>query len=330
MDLGAGLQRSTRKGVRQALDDGMVQVVFCSDAASEGLNLQAARVLINIDVPWNPARLEQRIGRIARLGQRSSTVDIYNLWYPESIEARMYTRLMERRDLFELAIGEFPDVVGSAIREELAQNYDSTTTNKNPIAELNSLKNDLQVQALRKLWDRAVPTMTRTKKFRTELGALALSAAQKAGATVSEVDGVFSVMYEGTLIQYSVLPGRNDVISLKHPALKWLLRQPMATDQLVAILQNDSGPAFFTLENKPVDPATIPGLIDRLVGGYQTDNISEAAHLDSEGSRIVSSNWLPSTSALTIPVQLECALDSPPVFDLDSMTVIPLGANPFQ
>ena len=86
----------------------MVSVVFCSDAASEGLNLQAARVIINIDVPWNPARLEQRIGRIARLGQRADTVKIYNLWYPDSVESKIYTRLLQRKDLYDLAVGEYP------------------------------------------------------------------------------------------------------------------------------------------------------------------------------------------------------------------------------
>ena len=73
--------------IKSELFSGRLKLMFCSDAASEGLNLQAARVLINVDVPWTPSRLEQRIGRIARLGQRAKEVDVYNVWYPNSIEA---------------------------------------------------------------------------------------------------------------------------------------------------------------------------------------------------------------------------------------------------
>src|SRR5690606_34240352 len=97
-------------------ESGEVDIVFCSDAASEGLNLQAASVVINVDVPWNPARLEQRIGRAARLGQTAEIVDVLNLWYPQSVEAKIYERVLQRRDVMELALGAFPELVGTAIR----------------------------------------------------------------------------------------------------------------------------------------------------------------------------------------------------------------------
>ena len=88
-------QQCDKNDLKRGLFDGEIRIVFCSDAASEGLNLQAARVLINVDVPWTPARLEQRIGRVARLGQIAEEVDIYNVWYPNSIEARMYQRIQK-------------------------------------------------------------------------------------------------------------------------------------------------------------------------------------------------------------------------------------------
>src|SRR5690606_7365024 len=76
----SGIEKRGDKGlVTRALAEGEVGIVFCSDAASEGLNLQTANAIINVDVPWNPARLEQRIGRIARLGQTAEAVDIINL-----------------------------------------------------------------------------------------------------------------------------------------------------------------------------------------------------------------------------------------------------------
>ena len=113
----------TKTDLKDLLETGELMTLFCSDAASEGLNLQAAHSLINIDVPWNPARLEQRIGRIARLGQKADEVSIFNLWYPESVEARMYQKLMEKRELFELAVGEFPDIVADSIRQSITGEF---------------------------------------------------------------------------------------------------------------------------------------------------------------------------------------------------------------
>ena len=62
-------QKSDREEIKDELEEGHIDIVFCSTAAQEGVNLQAASTLINIDVPWIPSDLEQRIGRIARLGQ---------------------------------------------------------------------------------------------------------------------------------------------------------------------------------------------------------------------------------------------------------------------
>jgi superfamily II DNA or RNA helicase len=87
------------------------KILVCSDAASEGLNLQTASVLINIDVPWNPARLLQRFGRIDRFGQKASELYFYNLIYPNSIEDRMYSRLHGRNIKFREILGNTPEVV---------------------------------------------------------------------------------------------------------------------------------------------------------------------------------------------------------------------------
>ena len=100
-------QKSDREEIKDELEEGHIDIVFCSTAAQEGVNLQAASTLINIDVPWIPSDLEQRIGRIARLGQIEPIVEIFNLWYPDSYETKIYKRLLERKDLLEIALGKF-------------------------------------------------------------------------------------------------------------------------------------------------------------------------------------------------------------------------------
>ena len=144
-----GIEEACDKGkIKKELFNGTIKVMFCSDAASEGLNLQAARVLINVDVPWTPSRLEQRIGRIARLGQTADEVDVYNVWYPNSIEARMYHRIQKRLDETNLAIGEFPEIVANKIKEAVLEDSDTDDS----IKQLNDLRNSYQMKALEELW----------------------------------------------------------------------------------------------------------------------------------------------------------------------------------
>lgn len=139
----------SKNDLKNELFSGRLRIVFCSDAASEGLNLQAARVLINVDVPWTPARLEQRIGRIARLGQAADKVDVYNVWYPESIEARMYHRIQKRLQQTNIAIGEFPDVMAAEIRNAILNDEDE---NDSAIEELKRIRTSKEMMALEKLW----------------------------------------------------------------------------------------------------------------------------------------------------------------------------------
>lgn len=143
------IEQCDKDRIKNALSSRYLKVLFCSDAASEGLNLQAARVLINVDVPWTPSRLEQRIGRIARLGQKADTVDVYNVWYPNSIESRMYHRIQNRLYDTNLAIGEFPEVMALEIRDAVLS---GESENEALLNELRSIRHSTQVKALEELW----------------------------------------------------------------------------------------------------------------------------------------------------------------------------------
>ncbi len=88
-----------------------IRILVGTDAASEGLNLQTLGSLINIDLPWNPTRLEQRKGRIQRIGQVYDTIYIYNMRYKDSIEDRVHNRLSKRLKQISDIFGQIPDVL---------------------------------------------------------------------------------------------------------------------------------------------------------------------------------------------------------------------------
>ena len=90
---------------------GELRVLLGTDAASEGLNLQRLGTLINLDLPWNPTRLEQRKGRIQRIGQTRDTVEIYNMRYKDSVEDRVHQLLSDRLENIYRLFGQLPDVL---------------------------------------------------------------------------------------------------------------------------------------------------------------------------------------------------------------------------
>lgn len=107
-------RRVTKQEITSRLSARGVRVLVCSDAASEGLNLQVAGALINYDLPWNPARVEQRIGRIDRIGQLASELRIVNLVLADSVDERVYQVLSQRCDLFQSYVGAMQPVLSVA------------------------------------------------------------------------------------------------------------------------------------------------------------------------------------------------------------------------
>ena len=87
-------------------------VLLSSEVGSEGIDLQFCRFIVNYDLPWNPMRVEQRIGRLDRLGQKSDRISIINLVVDNTIEDRILHRLFERIHLFETTIGDLEEILG--------------------------------------------------------------------------------------------------------------------------------------------------------------------------------------------------------------------------
>lgn len=96
---------------------GRAQVLIATEAGGEGINLQFCHHMINFDLPWNPMRVEQRIGRVHRLGQ-TEDVKIYNLCTMGTIEEYIVSLLHEKINLFELVIGELDHILERFEKEE--------------------------------------------------------------------------------------------------------------------------------------------------------------------------------------------------------------------
>ena len=102
---------TSRETIKARVKAGEVRLMLGTDAASEGLNLQRLATLINLDLPWNPTRLEQRKGRIQRIGQVHDRVKIYNLRYKDSVEDRVHELLSTRLQDIHSLFGQIPDVL---------------------------------------------------------------------------------------------------------------------------------------------------------------------------------------------------------------------------
>ena len=108
-----GMGREERRKAQESfLHDPEVQVLLATDAAGEGINLQRAHLMVNYDLPWNPNRLEQRFGRIHRIGQ-TEVCHLWNLVAEETREGDVYRRLLEKLEEARQALGgQVFDVLG--------------------------------------------------------------------------------------------------------------------------------------------------------------------------------------------------------------------------
>jgi hypothetical protein len=105
-----------------------IDVLLSSEVGCEGLDFQFCDFLINYDLPWNPMRIEQRIGRIDRYGQKSPTVAIVNIITPGTVDADIYERCLLRIGVFQHAIGGNEEILGEVTKElhDIAESFTLT------------------------------------------------------------------------------------------------------------------------------------------------------------------------------------------------------------
>jgi superfamily II DNA or RNA helicase len=127
-----GMGRDQRRAAEEAFkQDKEIQILLATDAAGEGINLQRAHLMVNYDLPWNPNRIEQRFGRIHRIGQ-TEVCHLWNMVAAETREGDVYYKLLEKLEAQRLALGgRVFDVLGRLFDMQPSQNGDA---NEKPLS----------------------------------------------------------------------------------------------------------------------------------------------------------------------------------------------------
>lgn len=141
-------------------DPEALDILLFTEVGSEGLDYQFCDTMINYDLPWNPMRIEQRIGRIDRRGQKSEAVNIYNIITADTVDADIYSRCLMRIGIFERSIGECEEVLG-AIGAQIEQ-----------IAVSTALTDEERRRKLEQMADNEVRRMQELSKLEDEERAL--------------------------------------------------------------------------------------------------------------------------------------------------------------
>ena len=142
---------------RRPLDAGGANYLVATDAAGEGINLQFCWLMVNYDVPWNPARLEQRMGRIHRYGQQHDPVVIVNLVAGETREGRVLKTLLDKLELIrrELQSDKVFDVVGRLFENVSLKDYlEQAATEEGATAAVKGIDGLLTAAQVRALGER--------------------------------------------------------------------------------------------------------------------------------------------------------------------------------
>jgi SNF2 family DNA or RNA helicase len=133
------------------------RVLVATDVGGEGQNLQFCQTLVNFDLPWNPAQIEQRIGRLHRMGQ-TAEVRVWNLCARGTVEDRVLDVLDRRLHLFELVVGEMDMVLGNlsddrSLEERILALYSESRSESDVDAGFDRIADELA--AARGLYERS-------------------------------------------------------------------------------------------------------------------------------------------------------------------------------
>jgi superfamily II DNA or RNA helicase len=123
-----GVPMADRTDIIDGFRRGDFDILLVSEVGSEGLDFEFCNVLVNYDLPWNPMRVEQRIGRLDRFGQKHDKIFIYNFHVPGTIETDIYERLYARINVFHESIGELEPILRESTNQLAAIALDPQLT----------------------------------------------------------------------------------------------------------------------------------------------------------------------------------------------------------
>ncbi|MGA5305860.1 DEAD/DEAH box helicase [Nucisporomicrobium flavum] len=123
-----GVSREARRRIMADFRAGAYDFVLANRVASEGLDFEFCSAVINYDLPWNPMEIEQRIGRIDRIGQKEETILVVNFVNEKTIDERILTRLLDRIEIFESSIGALEPIISAQAPKALQAGFDFTLT----------------------------------------------------------------------------------------------------------------------------------------------------------------------------------------------------------
>lgn len=153
MDYGAREAEIDR--FRSPLHEGGARFLICTDAAGEGINLQFCWVMINYDIPWNPARLEQRMGRIHRYGQKHNPVVIINLVSSSTREGKVLKTLLQKLDKIREELGDKVfDCIGRIFEGVSIKQYMEIAVYDDPEKAIKQLDGQLATEQVKSILER--------------------------------------------------------------------------------------------------------------------------------------------------------------------------------
>lgn len=110
--LNGDVPKHKRRTIMRDFRNGDYDFLFANKVASEGLDFEFCSAVINYDLPWNPMEVEQRIGRIDRIGQKSEVILVRNFYNDEAIDSKIMFKILQRINVFEQSIGELEPIIG--------------------------------------------------------------------------------------------------------------------------------------------------------------------------------------------------------------------------
>ena len=127
------------------------RILLSSEVGSEGIDLQFCRIIVNYDLPWNPMKVEQRIGRVDRLGQKAEKITIINLSVQDTIEDKILERLYNRIGIFQRSLGDLEQILGDVTEklhtELLSHKLSLTETEKRIEDTQRAIENRMQMES---------------------------------------------------------------------------------------------------------------------------------------------------------------------------------------